>query len=89
MEFRVPFQKKPSDQIKGFVQITLTQEGIREAENFDGQGNSFEVLAALLQKRPQSIGAVAKAANMSFSDCLACCKELKNTGMITQVSRVQ
>lgn len=89
MEFRVPFQKKPSEQIKGYVQITLSSEGIREAENFDGQGQEFEILATLLQKRPQSIGSVAKEANMSFGDCLRNCKELKNKGLIVQVPRAQ
>jgi hypothetical protein len=89
MEFKVPFTKKPSEQIKGFVQITLTPEGIRESEDFNGQGDKFEILAALLQKRPNSIGNVAKLANISFGNCLKACKELKNEGLIQQVSRPQ
>ena len=90
MQFKIPFtQKKPSDQIKGFVQISLSQEGIREAENFSQEGGEFEILATLLQKRPQSIGAVAKEANLSFGDCLKHCKELKNKGLIVQVPRAQ
>jgi hypothetical protein len=89
MQFKIPFQKNPSDQIKSYVSISLSSEGIREAENFDGQGQEFEVLAALLTKRPQSIGSVAKAANMSFNDCLKCCKELKNKGLVVQVPRQQ
>ena len=90
MQFKIPFtQKSPSDQIKGFVQISLSQEGIREAENFEAEGQEYQILAALLIKRPQSIGAVAKATNMSFGDCLNCCKELKNKGLVVQVPRAQ
>jgi sugar-specific transcriptional regulator TrmB len=90
MAFRIPFtQRKPSDTIKGYVQLTLTPEGIREAENFDGTGEEFEVLAALLQKRPQSIGDLARASNMPFPRCMNCCKELKNKGLVSQISRQQ
>ena len=89
MQFKVPFTKKPSEQIKGYVQLTLTDEGRREAEDFNGQGDKFEVLAALLQKRPNSIGNIAKLANLNFGSCLTACKELKNEGLVQQVQRPQ
>jgi len=88
---RVPFfQKKPSEIQKMYVSVTLTPEGIKEAENFDATtGNEFEVLAALNQKRPQSIGNLAKAAQISFGDCLKVCKELKMKGLLQQIQRAQ
>ena len=88
---RVPFfQKKPSDIQKSYVLVTLTSLGQKEAENFDASsGNEFEVLAALNQKRPQSIGGLAKEAQISFNDCLKTCKELKMKGLVEQVQRPQ
>lgn len=86
---RVPFQKKPSESQRQYILLTLSPEGIREAENFDGQGSEFEVLAALNQKRPQSIGSLAKASNLSFNECLKCCKELKMKGYVQQIARSQ
>jgi DNA-binding MarR family transcriptional regulator len=88
---RVPFfQKKPSDIQKSYVMVTLSPEGIREAENFDAStGSEFEVLAALNQKRPQSIGNLAKSAQISFGECLKVCKELKMKGLVQQVQRQQ
>jgi DNA-binding MarR family transcriptional regulator len=88
---RVPFfQKKPSEIQKSFVMVTLTQMGQKEAENFDASsGKEFEVLAALNQKRPQSLGSLAKEAQISFNDCLKTCKELKMKGLVEQVQRQQ
>lgn len=87
IQWKVPFTKQPSEQIKGYVMITLTTQGIQEAEDFSGSGSGFEILAALLQKRPDSIGNVAKRANISFGECLKVCKELKNQGLIQQMHR--
>jgi hypothetical protein len=85
---RVPFfQKKPSEAQRQFVIITLSPEGLKEAENFSAEGDEFEVLSALTQKRPQSLSSLAKAANMPFNKCLAVCKELKLKGYVTQVQR--
>jgi hypothetical protein len=84
---RVPWQKKPSEQQRQFVMITLSPSGLREAENFEASGEEFEVLSALTQKRPQSLGALAKASNMPFNKCLQVCKELKLKGYIQQVQR--
>lgn len=87
---RVPFfQKKPSEAQRQFVIVSLTPEGLKEAENFDAAGDEFEVLSALTQKRPQSLGSLAKSANMPFNKCLAVCKELKLKGYISQVQRSQ
>jgi hypothetical protein len=87
---RVPWAKKPSDIQKTYVMVTLTPEGIKEAESFDAaSGSEFEVLAALNQKRPQSIGGLAKEAQISFNDCLKTCKDLKMKGYIQQVQRSQ
>ncbi len=87
---RVPWAKKPSEQQKSYVMVTLTKSGIKEAESFDAQsGGEFEVLAALNQKRPQSIGNLAKEAQISFNECMKVCKELKMKGMIEQVQRSQ
>jgi DNA-binding MarR family transcriptional regulator len=88
---RVPFfQKKPSEIQKAYVMVSLTQAGIRESENFDAtNGKEFEVLAALNQKRPQSIGNLAKEAQISFNDCLKTCKELKMKGLVEQIQRPQ
>jgi predicted ArsR family transcriptional regulator len=87
---RVPWQKKPSDLQKSYLLVTLTPEGIKEAESFDAStGSEFEVLAALNQKRPQSIGNLAKSAQISFNDCMKTCKELKMKGYVQQVQRSQ
>lgn len=85
---RVPFfQKKPSEVQKSYVMITLSPMGQKAAENFDQNGTEFEILAALNQNRPQSIGALSKAAQVSFGECLKACKELKMKGYIQQVQR--
>jgi hypothetical protein len=85
---RVPFfQKKPSEAQRQFVMVTLSPEGLKEAENFEAAGDEFEVLSALTQKRPQSLGSLAKSANMPFNKCLQVCKELKLKGYIQQVQR--
>jgi len=69
--------------------VTLTPSGVREAEAFDGSGNEFEILAALNQKRPQSIGDLAKTAQISFPETLKLCKSLKMRGLIQQASRAE
>jgi len=86
---RVPFigGKKPSDAQRQFVMITLTPQGQKEAESFEQTGTEFEILAALTQKRPQSLGNLSKSAQVSFNDCLKACKELKLKGFITTVQR--
>jgi predicted ArsR family transcriptional regulator len=86
---RVPWQKKPSDIQKTYLLVTLTPEGLKEAENFEQNGSEFEILAALTQKRPQSLGNLAKSAQISFNDCLKTCKDLKMKGLLQQVQRSQ
>lgn len=86
---KVPWAKKPSDTQRQFVMITLTATGIKEAESFEQTGAEFEILSALTQKRPQSLGSLAKSAQLSFSDCLKACKELKLKGFITTVQRTE
>lgn len=89
MNLPSPFQKRPSELQKTYVQVRLTPEGQRAAEDFDGNGNKFEILAALNQKQPQTIGNLAKSASIPFNECLKCCKELKHEGLLQQVSRNQ
>lgn len=87
---QVPFfQKKPSEQQRQFILLTLSPEGLKEAENFSSEGDEFEILASLNQKRPQSIGALSKASNVPFNKCLQICKELKMKGYVQQVQRSQ
>lgn len=86
---RIPFVKKPSDQQRQTVLITLTSEGLKEAENFASEGDEFEVLAVLNQKRPQSIGSISKETQIPFNKCVDICKELKRKGFISQVQRSQ
>lgn len=83
------FQKKPSEQQRQFILITLSGEGLKEAENFSSEGDEFEILAALNQKRPQSMGSISKETNIPFNKCLQICKELKMKGFIQQVQRSQ
>lgn len=84
---RVPWTKKPSETQKSYVMVTLTPLGIKKAESFESEGDDFEILSALTQDRPQSIGGLAKSANMSFDKCLKHCKDLKMKGYIQQVQR--
>jgi hypothetical protein len=86
---RVPWAKSAGDQQKGRIRVTLTSEGQKASEDFSQAGGSFDILAALSMKRPQSISDLAKASNMSFSDCLKVCQDLKSDGYLTQVQRGQ
>jgi hypothetical protein len=86
---KVPWVKSVGDKQKGMIRVTLTSEGQKASEDFSQEGGSFNVLAALSQKRPQSISDLAKASNMSFSDCLKICQDLKADGYVTQVQRGQ
>ena len=83
------FGKKPGDEQRKTLVITLTPEGLKRADAFDGEGSEFQVLAALNQDRPQTLGHLSKAAGLSFGDCYKICKEMKNKGFIQQVSRPQ
>ena len=87
---KVPFfGSKPGDEQRKAILLTLTPEGIKRAEAFDGEGESYHVLAALIQDRPQTIGGIAKSAGVSFGECYKICKDLRNRGLISQVSRQQ
>jgi DNA-binding MarR family transcriptional regulator len=86
---RVPWQKNVGDEQKKLVILTLTPDGLKRADAFEGEGSEYQVLSALNQDRPQSLGHLSKAAGMSFNECVRVCKELKAKGFIAQVQRSQ
>jgi len=82
---RIPFIRPsgPNQSNQAKLSVTLTADGRKYAENWEGQGGKYEVLSTLaMAQRPLSLGMLAKECDMPYGECLKICRELKAQGLV-------
>lgn len=88
---RIPFlpgNQNTSNQSK--LMVSLTPDGRKMAENWEGTGGTYEVLSTLaICQRPMSLGMLSKECNMNYNECLSICRKLKAQGLVAPGSGMQ
>jgi hypothetical protein len=85
---RVPFNigRDPRTSPTGKLIVAITPDGKKRVENFEGNGDTWDVLCALsMAGRPMAVGTLAHEAQINYANCLRACKQLRAQGFIAQM----
>lgn len=86
MPFPFGMGSKPRLQISVHTTVGLTETGKRLAEQYEPKGATFVIVSTLQERQPQSVGEIAREANMDVDEVKERIKLLARQGYIRVMS---